>query len=283
MLLSKFQFTSIGGMYFMRLLGTAASGIRAQQVALDVIGDNLANANTTGFKANQPDFAEALANELRPAGMTMNGSSVGANLNVGAGVLYNGIGVDFKQGTFQTTDRPLDAAINGSGFFEVTTANGDKAYTRDGNFQIDAAGNLCDQSGNWVSMVNEQGEALPSGSLLNAQDPEIGSDGVVTANLDGEKMTFGQIPIAVFPNQEGLQKIGSNLYVISPTSGAPQFSQAGTMGAGSIQSKSLEASNVDVAANMTDLIQVQRAYQLNSRMVSNGDQMWGIANSLRRS
>lgn len=266
----------------MRLLGTAAAGIRAQQVALDVVSDNIANVNTTGFKSNQPDFAQALASELRPAGMTMNGLPVGANVNVGAGVLYNGIGIDFKEGTILKTDRPLDTAINGQGLFEVTTANGDKAYTRDGSFQIDAAGNLCDKLGNRVTMVNEQGQVMPSGNLLNAQEPEIGSDGVVTAKLDGERMTFGQIPIAVFPNQEGLQKMGSNLYGISPSSGAPQFSKAGTLGAGSIQSNSLEASNVDVASNMTDLIQVQRAYQLNSRMVSNGDQMWGIANSLRR-
>lgn len=266
----------------MRLLGTAAAGIRAQQVALDVIGDNIANVNTTGFKVSHPDFAEALANELRPAGVALNGSPAGANLNVGAGVLYNAIGTDFKEGAIMTTDRSSDVAIKGPGFFEVTTANGEKAYTRDGNFQIDAAGNLCDKNGNHVTLVDEQRNVMPSGNLLNTQELEIGSDGTVTAVLDGERRAFGQIPIAVFSNNEGLQKMGSNLYGISPSSGALQFSKAGTMGAGSLQAKTLEASNVDLATNMTDLIQVQRAYQLNSRLVSDGDQMWGIANSIRR-
>lgn len=266
----------------MRLLGTGAAGIRAQQVALDVLGDNMANANTTGFKAGQPDFAEALANELRPAGVTMNGSPVGANLNVGVGVLYNAIGTDFKEGTLTTTDLSSDVAIKGAGFFEVTTANGEKAYTRDGSFQVDATGNLCDKNGNRVTLVNEQGEVMPDGNLLNTQDLEIGSDGAVTAELDGERMSYGQIPIAVFPNQEGLQRLGSNLYGISPSSGAPLFSKAGTLGAGSLQTKALEGSNVDLAANMTNLIQVQRAYQVNARMITDGDQMWSLANSLRR-
>ncbi|HVJ49567.1 flagellar hook basal-body protein [Desulfitobacterium sp.] len=266
----------------MRLLSTGAAGIRAQQVALDVVGDNMANANTTGFKASQPDFAEALATELRPANVTLNGAPVGATLNVGAGVFYNAIGTDFKQGAMMTTDRSADVAINGSGFFEVTTANGGKAYTRDGNFQVDAAGNLCDTNGNIVTLVDDQGNVMPNGNLLNTQELEIGSDGAVTAMLAAQRMSYGQIPLVVFPNQEGLQKMGSNLYGISASSGAAQFAKAGTTGAGSLQSKALEASNVDLAANMTDLIQVQRAYQMNSRMVSDGDQMWGIANSLRR-
>lgn len=266
----------------MRLLGTSTAGIRAQQVALDVVGDNMANVNTTGFKAGQPDFAEALANELRPAGVTMNGSPVGANLNVGAGVLYNAIGTNFKEGARVTTELSSDVAINGSGFFEVTTASGEKAYTRDGSFQVDAAGNLCDKNGNRVTLVDDQGGVIPDGNLLNTQDLEIGSDGTVTAKLDGERMSYGQIPIAVFPNQEGLQRMGSNLYGVSLSTGAPQFSKAGTLGAGSLQTKALETSNVDLAANMTDLIQIQRAYQMNARMITNGDQMWSLANSLRR-
>lgn len=267
----------------MRLLGTAAGGIRAQQAALDVDGDNMANVNTTGFKANHTNFAETLATEMRSANVTMNGGQpVGKSLSMGAGVLYNGIGTDFKQGAVKTTDRPLDVAINGSGFFEVTTANGEKAYTRDGNFQVDADGNLCDSNGNLVTLVDEGGNEMPKGNLLLTEGLEIDSNGTVTAMVDGERMSFGQVALALFPNQEGLLKLGSNLYGISPTSGEPQLVSPGTEGTASLQTKALEASNVDLAANMTDMIQVQRAYQMNSRMVSYGDEMWSIANSLRR-
>lgn len=266
----------------MRLLGTAAAGIRGQQVALDILSDNIANVNTPGFKASQPDFAETLANELRPAGVTMNGSSVGANVNVGVGVISNTIGTDFQAGTIVSTGNALDVAIQGPGFFEVTKANGEKAFTRDGSFQIDASGNLCDMNGNVVTMADEQGNGFSGGNLLNANEVEIGSDGVIFGSIDGERTSLGQIAIAVFPNQEGLQRLGSNLYGISPASGAPQYLTAGAGGAGSLQTKALEASNVNLAANMTDLVQIQRAYQMNARMISNGDQMWGLANSLRR-
>lgn len=266
----------------MRLLGTAAGGIRAQQVALDVVGDNMANANTTGFKASQANFAEALATELRPADTTMNGEPVGENINVGAGVLYNSISTDFKQGALMTTDRPLDVALIGSGFFEITTPNGEKAYTRDGSFQVDASGNLCDKNGNIITLVDDQGNVMPEGNLLNTEELEIDSNGMVSAMLDGERMSYGQIAIALFPNQEGLQKMGSNLLTTSLNSGDPQLYSPGSEGVGSLKTKALEASNVDLASTMTDMIQVQRAYQMNSRMVSYGDQMWGIANSMRR-
>lgn len=265
----------------MRLLGTATGGIRAQQVALDVVGDNMANANTTGFKASQANFAEALATELRPADTTMNGKPVGENINVGAGVLYNSISTDFKQGALTTTHRPLDVAINGQGFFEVTLANGEKAYTRDGSFQVDASGNLCDKNGNLVTLVDDQGNVIPEGNLLNTEGLEIDSNGMVSAVLDGERMSYGQIAIALFPNPEGLQKMGPNL-LTSLNSGDPQLYSPGSEGVGSLQTKALEASNVDLPSTMTDMIQVQRAYQMNSRMVSYGDQMWGVANSMRR-
>ncbi|HUX47540.1 MAG TPA: flagellar hook-basal body complex protein [Desulfosporosinus sp.] len=263
----------------MRLIGTAASGVRAQQVAMDTLGNNLANVNTPGFKASQMDFAEALSTEVRSGNTKTGGNNTGATtLGVGAGVVYNAIGTDFQQGTLTPTDRPLDLGIDGSGFFQVKTPDGSTAYTRVGAFQVDGSGQLADMQGNVV----QPSIAVPSG----ATELSVASNGEITGVVAGTKTTFGQISLAGFQNPEGLQKNGDNLFVPTVNSGAPQVGQPGTtignQVIGTIRGQSLEQSNVDLATSMTDLVQVQRAYQVNARLVSDGDQMWGIANTMRR-
>ncbi|AHF07764.1 flagellar hook-basal body protein [Desulfitobacterium metallireducens] len=311
----------------MRLLGTAAGGIRAQQVAMDVVGDNIANVNTPGFKASQPSFAETLSSELRPEGTTMNGAPVGDKVNVGAGVLYNAIGTDFKQGTVVPSDNPLNLAIAGDGFFPVQLPNGDTAFTRVGDFSADANGMLVNSEGQVLALripsevpngkvdpsgqvtgvlngenvvlgqvlnkvnapysvdqegrlIDVQGNLAQTGIILpaGASDLSVSSNGIIRGKVNDVMQTLGVVSIVSFPNQGGLERLGGNLFRRSGagTEGMP------IVGLGTIRSQALEQSNVDLANSMTDLIQVQRAYQMNSRMVSYGDQMWGVANSIRR-
>jgi len=262
----------------MRLIGTAASGIRAQQVAIDTIGNNLANVNTLGFKANQVDFAEALSTEVTSGNTKTGGNTGGTTLDVGAGVVYNAIGTDFQQGTLASTDRPLDLGIDGAGFFQVKTADGSTAYTRVGNFQTDGSGQLTDMQGNLV----QPSISIPS----DATNLIVAANGEIKGDVAGAERTFGQLSLVSFQNPEGLQRNADNLFVSTVNSGAPQVGQPGTtignQVLGTIRSQSLEQSNVDLVTSMTDLVQVQRAYQMNARLISDGDQMWGIANSIRR-
>lgn len=263
----------------MRLIGTAASGIRAQQVAMDTIGNNLANINTLGFKESQTGFAEALATEERSANRQTGAAATGAaTFGVGSGVVYSAIETNFKQGQLAPTDRPLDLGIYGDGFFQVLTPNGTAAYTRVGSFQADGSGKLTDLEGNIV----QPSITIPS----EATDLLVSPNGEIKGVVNGTETTFGQISLAGFQNPQGLQKNEKNLYVPTANSGAPQVgfpgSAAGGQELGTIQAKTLEQSNVDLAATMTDLIQVQRAYQMNARMVQDGDQMWSLANSIRR-
>ena len=234
----------------MRLIGTAESGLRAQQITLDTIANNIANVNTPGFKANQVNFTQALS-----------------------------IATNFQQGTLTSSDRPLDLGINGSGFFQVKTPDGAMGYTRAGAFQVDESGQLSDMQGNVV----QPSIPIPSG----ATELAVASNGEITGVVGGARSLFGQIPLVVFQNPEGLQRNENNLFVPTVNSGAPQLGQPGTTTGGNqvlgtIRGQSLEQSNVDLAVAMTDLIQVQRAYQMNAKLVQDGDQMWGIANSMRR-
>ena len=262
----------------MRLVGTASSGIRAQQVAIDTIGNNLANVNTSGFKANQMNFAEALSTEVRFGNGSAGGNVGVTTVAVGSGVLYNSSEMNLQQGDLAQTGRPLDLGINGDGFFQVKTFDGKTGYTRAGTFQVDGSGQLTDMQGNIV----QPSVVIPSG----ARELAVASNGEITGVVAGIKTVFGQISLAGFQNPLGLERIGNNLFVPSVNSGIPQVGQPGTtLGdqvLGTIRGQSLEQSNVDLAASMAELIQVQRAYQMNARLVSDGDKMWGIANTIRR-
>ncbi|HWQ43406.1 MAG TPA: flagellar hook-basal body complex protein [Desulfosporosinus sp.] len=261
----------------MRLVGTAASGLRAQQVAIDTLGNNMANVNTLGFKANQMIFAEALSTEMRSGNTQIEGNAA-VTLGVGAGVVYNASGTNFQQGNLAHTGRPLDLGIDGSGFFQVKTSDGEISYTRVGTFQVDGSGQLVDMQGN----VLQPSISIPA----DATNLVVASNGEIKGDVAGAEQTFGQISLVGFQNPEGLQQNGDNLFVPTVNSGEPQVGQPGsTIGNqvfGTIRGQSLEQSNVDLATSMTDLVLVQRAYQMNARLVQDGDQMWGISNSIRR-
>jgi len=237
----------------------------------------MANVNTLGFKANRIAFAEALSTEMR-SGNTKTEGNTALNPDVGAGVVYNASGTDFQQGNLTHTDRPLDLGIDGSGFFQVKTPDGKTSYTRVGAFQVDGSAQLVDMQGN----VLEPSISIPP----DATNLIVASNGEIRGVVAGAEQTFGQITLTGFQNPEGLLKIGDNLFVPTVNSGAPQVGQPGsTIGnqaLGTIRGQALEQSNVDLATSMTDLMQVQRAYQMNARLVQDGDQMWGIANSIRR-
>ncbi|WP_407307360.1 flagellar hook-basal body protein [Desulfosporosinus sp. SB140] len=262
----------------MRLIETAASGIRAQQVTIDTIGNNLANVNTPGFKASQVDFAEALATVVHSVNEKNGGNVVAAPLSVGSGVIYAATGTNFQQGTLVPSDQPLDLSISGSGFFEVKTPDGNTGYTRAGEFRVDESGQLTDIQGNIVQPRIQ----IP----LGVTNLSVKGNGEITGLVSGTETVFGQITLAGFSNPEGLQTDGNNLFVPTVNSGAPQVGQPGSaignQTLGTIRDQSLEQSNVDLVASMTDLVQAQRAYQMNARLVSDGDQMMGIADTLRR-
>ncbi|AFM01781.1 MULTISPECIES: flagellar hook-basal body protein [Desulfitobacterium] len=329
----------------MRILNTAATGVRAQQTALDILGNNMANVNTPGYKAQRVNFAEALAAEMRPAEREFNGQPVGERIDVGAGVIYPAISTDYRQGIIRETENPFDLAIDGEGFFPVRTANGESRYTRVGNFELDGQGKLVnsdgyilevkipadamdlyvDETGNITGFIDEEervlgrvvvndpeGEGYPvgpidmdelgrpldwNGDILptafavpeGAEDIQISTEGVLSATIDGNREILGQINIITFANPEGLVRDGDNLYFAPDAAGVTGDELVGAPGSqveertlGKLKTQSLEQSNVNLASAMTEMIQVQRAYQLNARMITNGDQMWSMANSLRR-
>lgn len=259
----------------MRILGTAGAGLRAQQVGLDTVANNLANVNTPGYKAQTVNFEEALAQEIRPAKATMlNGATTEEALSVGAGVIYSGVGTDFRQGTVTASDRALDLAIEGEGFFQVRTTGNELAYTRAGVFQVDSAGKIGDSKGNLL----EPPVTLGAGVTELSVSPE----GVISGLQGGQRNELGRITLARFPNAEGLAQAGDNLFLATAESGMAQTGEPGTGNLGVIRAQALEQSNVELATAITDMLQAQRAYQVNARLVQDGDKMWGLANSLRR-
>lgn len=290
----------------MQILGTGASGLMAQQLALDTLSNNMANINTPGYKSQDVDFAEALSDQMRPAGTTLpNGIALPGALNVGTGVVTAATGTDFQQGTEMPTENPLDLAVDGEGFFQVSLPNGQTAYTRAGNFRLDANGNLTDSQGDNLQIFQLQGALISQQngvsltrypmikpnqySLSGYQKVTVGTDGTISGTLsNGTEVKIGRIILANFSNPEGLTNIGNNLFQASVSSGTAQTGLPGTVGVngtgklGLIRNHALEQSNVDLGKEMTDMIQIQRAYQFNARMIQDGDQMWGIANSIRR-
>jgi flagellar basal-body rod protein FlgG len=324
----------------MRLIATGASGIRAQQLAMDITADNLANVATPGFKAGRLDFAETLAAAVRPENVALpNGTSVPEGFSVGSGVLVNGVGQDFRQGAICTTDNVWDMSIQGPGLFQVSLSDGETAYTRAGLFKPNANGQLVDGQGNLLAVripletanisvdpsgkitgiimgqqrtfgtvgssgFEGQTQYMPTGPYTvdsfgrlrdgrgflvpamivvpqQASAASISKDGVISGFIEGKPQVFGQVTLADFTNQESLNRIGDNLAITSASSGNAEIGLPG-QGMGEICSSSLEQSNADMAVAMTDLIQIQRAYQMNARLIQDGDQMWGQANSLRR-
>ncbi|HMW16471.1 MAG TPA: flagellar basal-body rod protein FlgG [Accumulibacter sp.] len=253
-----------------RSLWTASTGLNAQQVQIDVIANNLANVSTNGFKQGRGIFADLLYQTLRqPGAQSSQTTQIPDGLQIGLGVIPVSTGRIFTQGALQQTGNTLDLAIDGAGFFQVLLPDGTTAYTRDGSFQKDNQGQI----------VTTNGYPLQPAITIpqNALSLTIGSDGVVSITQPGSQATvqIGSIQVATFINNGGLQSIGENLFLETASSGTPTPNTPGTNGSGTVLQNFVEASNVNVAQELVMMIQTQRAYELNSKVVSTSDQMLG--------
>lgn len=258
-----------------RSLYTAATGMQAQQLNMDVIANNLANVNTTGFKKSRANFQELLYQTVRAAGSTQaQGMEIPTGVQVGLGTTTSGTQKIFTQGDYQETDNDLDMVIEGDGFFQVTLPSGDTAYTRDGSFSKDSNGRLVTSDGYPMSPEI----TIPTG----AKDISIGVDGTVTATVSGSTQQIGQIQIANFLNPAGLSSLGGNVYAKTDASGEPVTGTPGEDNLGEIKQKYVEMSNVKVVEEMVNMIVAQRAYEVNSKCIQASDDMLSTANNLKR-
>ncbi|MCR2832767.1 flagellar basal-body rod protein FlgG [Parerythrobacter lacustris] len=254
-------------------LHVARTGLEAQDTRMRVIAHNLANIGTTGFKRDRANFETLSYDDARVAGQRSTGETAYAiGLNLGTGVSVQGTTRIDTQGTLTTTGNSLDLALDGNGFFQVELPGGQTAYTRAGNFTLSAEGTL----------VTAQGYALQPAIQVpaGAQSIAVGPDGTVTAIIDGDAAPaeLGQINIASFVNPAGLQATGDNLLLETAASGAADTGVAGQNGRGQIRQGMLEASNVNVVEELVEMIEAQRAYEINSKMVSAVDEMLRNAN-----
>jgi flagellar basal-body rod protein FlgG len=250
--------------------------MEAQQLRMDVISNNLANASTTGFKKTRAEFEDLLSDTLKGAGAPdPRGGTDPTPLQVGLGVRTGSTTRSFGQGELLTTHNPLDVAIEGLGFFRVQRASGEAAYTRAGNFRVDATGRLVTQHGEVV----EPGIDVPH----DATDIGIKPDGTVTAKLAGreEPVELGQLELHTFTNPAGLFAAGNNLFVQTAASGEATRARPGQDGAGTLAQGMLEGANVRAVEEMIDMIATQRAYELNSKVIQSADQMLQRLTNLR--
>ena len=260
-----------------RALYTAASGMVAQQTNLDNVANNLANASTTGFRRRVMQFQDLMYQNVVMPGSASTQQTVSSGLQVGLGTRSAATEVLQNQGDFTSTGNQLDLAIQGNGFFQVTLPNGQTAYTRSGNFQLDSQGNVVTSDGNPLVPAI----AIPS----SATNVTVGSDGTVTVTLPGQTQAqqLGQIQLAMFPNPGGLNSVGSNLFLPTTASGDPIVGlPGGSTGLGTLQQGMLEQSNVSLVDEFVAMILAQRSYEANSRAVSAADQMLQQLNSLGR-
>jgi flagellar basal-body rod protein FlgG len=251
-----------------RSLWIAKTGLDAQQTSLDVIANNLANVSTNGFKRAQAVFEDLLYQTLRqPGAQSSQQSTIPSGLTIGTGVRPISTERIFTQGNLNQTSNPLDIAINGQGFFQIQMPDGTLAYTRDGSFQKDSTGQVVTSSGYPVSPAM----TIPS----NATSVTISRDGIVSVMQAGATAPtqIGTIQVANFVNVGGLQSTGENLFVETASSGTPTPNTPGTNGTGLLNQGYVETSNVNVAEELVSMIQTQRAYELNSKVITTSDQM----------
>jgi flagellar basal-body rod protein FlgG len=249
-------------------LWVAKTGLDAQQTRMDVISNNLANANTTGYKSARASFQDLVYQNLRqPGGQTTEQTQSPTGLMLGTGVRVVGSQKLFTQGNIEQTGNALDVAIQGRGFLQVTMPDGTIAYTRDGSLHQDENGQIVTANGYSIDP--------PISIPANAQSITIGSDGTVSVSLAGQAATqqIGTVQLADFINPAGLQPNGDNLYLETASSGSPQIGQPGLNGLGTLESGALESSNVNVVEQMVNMIQTQRTYEMNSKAVSAADSM----------
>ncbi len=253
-----------------RSLWIAKTGLDAQQTNLDVISHNLANVSTNGYKRQRAVFEDLLYQNMRQAGgAAAQQTQVPSGLQLGVGVRPISTEHIHTQGGLQNTDNALDMAINGNGFFQIQMPDGTLAYTRDGAFQRDSTGQIVTSSGYPVSPAI----TIPQDALSIT----ISRDGIVSVTQPGQAAPaeVGNIQLATFINNGGLQSVGENLYLETASSGAPTPSAPGANGAGLLNQGMVETSNVNVAEELVTMIQTQRAYELNSRAVQTSDAMLG--------
>ena len=248
-------------------LWSAKTGLDAQNTQMAIIANNLANANTTGFKSQRAAFQDLMYQNVRQVGaQSTQNTQYSTGLTLGTGVRIVATESNYAQGSVTTTNGPLDFSISGQGFFQITMPDGTLAYTRDGSFTLDNQGNVVTASGYPI----QPAITVPVGT----QSVTVGTDGAVTAVAASGKATqIGQVQLADFINTQGLQNIGNNLVVESAASGSPQTGTPGLNGLGTVQQGSLETSNVNTVTELVNMIECQRAYEMNSKAITTSDQM----------
>ena len=266
-----------GGIPVLRSLWSSASGMKAQQLNVDTISNNLANVNTTGFKQSRVSFQDLMYHTIRNAGTPNNqGSQVPTGIEVGHGVKPGATQKLFTQGSLENTGNELDMAIQGRGFFQVQMPDGSIGYTRDGSFEMDSNGQI----------VNSDGYLLqpPVDIPAEAEEIAINEEGLVTYRVPGEEQPqeAGQIQLATFVNPAGLSSEGQNIYKPTAASGEPVVGNPAEEGYGQVAHKFLETSNVQIVDEMVDMISAQRAYEINSRAITASDEMLQQASNLKR-
>ncbi len=261
----------------MQALRTAASGMSAQQLNVEVISHNIANMNTIGFKRQRAEFQDLLYQQVERAGSqsSSNGNVVPTGVQVGGGVKAGSVYRITEQGTPTLTDNPLDIAIQGKGYLPILMPSGETAYTRAGNFSTNDQGQIVTEDGYSV----QPGITVPQ----NTTDITISKTGLVQVKLDGQPQpqTIGQLQLATFMNEGGLEQIGDNLLLETAASGAANLAAPGEPGFGTLRQHYTEASNVDAVTEITSLITAQRAYEMNSKVITTADQMLQATSQLR--
>ena len=261
----------------MRALNIAATGMMAQQTNVDVIANNIANMSTTAFKRQKAEFQDLLYQNITRAGTNSSdeGTIVPTGIQLGLGVKTGSVYRINEQGPVVETGNDFDVAISGKGYFQVNLPTGSQAYTRAGNFQVNADGDL----------VTSQGYAVSPGISVpqNAAGVDINEDGQVIVKIDGDPapQIVGQLDLVNFINEAGLEADGNNLLLETEASGAPLTGLPGDEGFGSVLQSFLEMSNVDSVSEITTLITAQRAYELNSRVISTSDEMLQTISNIR--
>ncbi len=261
----------------MRALDIAASGMAAQELNVQVISNNIANMNTTGYKRQRADFQDLLYEHVSRVGTqtSTQGNILPVGIDLGGGVKTVGTPRLITQGTLAQTGNTLDMAVIGDGFFKILNPDGSFSYTRDGSFQMDAQGRVVTPQGSVV----QPGITIPQ----NSSGITVNSQGQVAVTVPGSTTptVLGQLTLTRFLNEAGLQPIGNNLFNETPASGPPQDGLASVDGYGSIQQGSLEQANVDPVTEISNLISAQRAYEMNSKVITAADQMLQTTNQIQ--
>jgi flagellar basal-body rod protein FlgG len=261
----------------MRSLNIAATGMLAQQTNVEVISNNIANMNTTAYTRRRPEFSDLLYQNLRRVGAASSdaGTIVPTGVQLGLGVKTTAVYRITEQGSVQATDNTLDMAVQGKGYFQIKLPSGETAYTRDGSFQLSDKGEVVTHEGYTVL----PGISVPS----DAVGISVNSSGQVMVKKDGsiDQTVVGQLQLAIFPNEAGLEARGDNLYMETPASGPGSVANPGTAGYGTVLQGYLETSNVNVVSEVTNLISAQRAYEMNSKVIQTSDEMLNTINQMK--